>query len=53
MKIRKPSDLDKKPSQKQTRYALEELLAKCDLNAPFPLKDREWVASPPVGRELL
>ncbi len=35
------------------RYTLDELLAQCDPTAPFSEEDREWVNSPPVGRELI
>lgn len=34
------------------RYALEDLLAQCDPSAPDET-DRDWLDSPPVGRELL
>jgi antitoxin ChpS len=35
------------------RYTLEELLAQCDPTAPMSDEDREWLDSPPVGREEL
>jgi antitoxin ChpS len=35
------------------RYTLEELLAQCDPTAPMAEEDRQWLASPPVGREEL
>ncbi len=37
----------------QPRYTMEELLAQCDPNAPMSDEDREWLNSPPVGRELI
>ena len=39
--------------QNRPKYTLEELLAKSDYSAPMPAEDREWVDSPPVGRELI
>jgi antitoxin ChpS len=35
------------------RYTLDELLARCNPSAPLPREDREWLNSPPVGRELI
>ncbi len=35
------------------KYTLEELMAQCDLDAPFTDEDREWLDSPSVGREVL
>lgn len=35
------------------KYTIDELIAKCDLSAPFPDEAREWIDAPPVGRELL
>jgi hypothetical protein len=40
------------PSNPRRRYTLEELLQKCDPDAPLD-QDREWLDSPPVGRELI
>jgi antitoxin ChpS len=34
------------------RYTLDELLAKCDPNAPLTEEDRVWLDLPAVGREL-
>jgi antitoxin ChpS len=42
--------VDPKPRR---RYSLDDLLAKCDRSARRSREDREWVNSPPVGRELL
>jgi antitoxin ChpS len=42
--------LQRKPRPK---YTLDELLAQCDPNAPLNEEDREWLDSPPVGRELI
>jgi antitoxin ChpS len=38
---------------KRPRYTLEELLAQCDLDAPFTQEDLEWLNDPPVGREII
>ena len=35
------------------RYSLDELLAQCKPSARRPRADRDWVASPPSGRELI
>jgi antitoxin ChpS len=35
------------------RYTMEELLSQCDLDAPTPEDDREWLDDRPVGLELL
>jgi antitoxin ChpS len=35
------------------RYTLKQLLAECDPKAPRPAEDREWLDSPPIGRELI
>ncbi len=35
------------------RYTLDALLAQCDASKPLPKVDRDWIAGPPVGRELL
>ncbi|MBV8744133.1 MAG: antitoxin [Xanthobacteraceae bacterium] len=38
----------------RTRYSLDELLAQCRRSGrPRSRKDRDWVANPPVGRELI
>lgn len=34
------------------RYALDNLLAECDPNAPPSDEDRAWAATPPAGREI-
>ncbi|MGB9032410.1 MAG: hypothetical protein WCC27_19960 [Acidobacteriaceae bacterium] len=34
------------------RYTLDELLAKCDPDAPQTEEDRVWLELPAVGREL-
>jgi antitoxin ChpS len=41
------------PKQQRRRYTLKELLAQCDPKAPRPREDREWITTPPIGRELL
>ena len=33
------------------RYALAELLAQCDANAPRTTEDEAWLSDGPVGRE--
>jgi antitoxin ChpS len=38
--------------QAAPRYTMEELLAGSDYSNPPP-EDREWLDSPPVGRELI
>lgn len=38
---------------RKPRYTLDELLAQCDAEAPLSVEEREWLNSPPVGRELL
>lgn len=35
------------------RYSLDELLAQCDAKARPSKQDREWLESPPVGREII
>jgi antitoxin ChpS len=35
------------------RYMLAELLASSDYSLPQTAEEREWVDTPPVGRELL
>jgi antitoxin ChpS len=35
------------------RYSLEELLAQCDDSAELTEEERDWLASSPVGSELL
>jgi antitoxin ChpS len=42
--------LQRKPRPK---YTLDDLLSQCDPNAPLNEEDREWLDSPPVGRELI
>ncbi|MDR2013486.1 MAG: antitoxin [Rhodanobacter sp.] len=42
--------VDPKP---RPRYTLDELLAQCDASTPVSSEDREWLAAPPVGNELL
>jgi antitoxin ChpS len=33
-------------------YTLDELLARCDVNAPISDEDRAWMDIAPLGREL-
>ncbi len=42
--------IDPKP---RPRYTMAELLACSDYSEPLTDEDREWIDSPPVGRELL
>ncbi len=39
--------------KKRRRYSLDELLAQCKPSARRSREDRVWLASPPVGRELI
>ncbi|MFM2317780.1 MAG: plasmid stable inheritance protein [Pseudomonadota bacterium] len=39
----------KKPRKK---YTLDQMLAECDPNAPYPEELREWDDMPAVGREI-
>jgi antitoxin ChpS len=40
-------------AQKRPKYTVDELLAGSDYSYPMSAEDREWVDSPPVGRELI
>ena len=35
------------------KYTLEELLAQCDLDAPWSEEEREWMDTPSVGNEIV
>jgi antitoxin ChpS len=39
--------------KKRRRYSLDELLAQCKPARRRSRRDRDWVESPPVGRELI
>jgi antitoxin ChpS len=39
--------------KKRRRYTLDELLAQCKPSARRSREEREWLTSPPVGRELI
>lgn len=39
--------------RKRPKYTLEELMAQCDLDAPWTDEEREWLDAPPVGREII
>lgn len=41
-----------KPKRRK-KYTLADLIAKCDPTVPFSKEDKEWFASPPVGKELI
>ncbi len=54
MKGKLPEQKRKRPKMKErpSRYTLDELIAQCDPKAPLE-KDRSWVTSGPVERELI
>jgi len=35
------------------KYTLEELMAQCDLDAPWTEGEREWMDAPSVGNEII
>lgn len=39
--------------RKRPKYTLEELMAQCDLDAPWSEEEREWLDMKPVGREII
>jgi antitoxin ChpS len=39
--------------RKRPQYTLDELLAQCNPKAPRSRQDREWIASKPLGGELI
>jgi antitoxin ChpS len=39
--------------KKRRRYSLDELLAQCKPSARRSRADRDWLAGPPAGRELI
>jgi antitoxin ChpS len=39
--------------KKRRRYSLDELLALCKPSARRSREDRDWVTSPPAGREFI
>ena len=39
--------------KKRRRYSLDELLAQCRRPARRSREERNWIAGPPVGRELI
>jgi len=39
--------------QTRPKYTLEELLARSDYSQSMSAEDREWIDSPPIGRELI
>ncbi|WP_117195291.1 AbrB/MazE/SpoVT family DNA-binding domain-containing protein [Rhizobium terrae] len=39
--------------QKRPRYTLEELIAQCDLDAPWSEEELEWMNAPSVGNEII
>ena len=49
--FRRRADQEVRP--RKGRYTLSELVAQCDPEAPVSVEDREWLDSPPFGREAL
>jgi len=41
------------PASSKPRYSLDELLAQCDLSAPYSEDEREWLDAPAVGCESI
>ena len=39
--------------KRRRRYSLDELLAQCKPSARRASADRDWIAGPPAGRELI
>jgi antitoxin ChpS len=39
--------------KKRRRYSLDELLAQCKPSVRRSREDRDWLASPPAGREII
>ncbi len=35
------------------RYTLAELMAQCEFEEPITAEDREWLAAPAIGREVI
>lgn len=40
-------------AQARPKYTLEELLAQCDLDAPWSEEELEWMNAPSVGNEII
>lgn len=51
--LRKLAGVEGKKPQRRSKYQLADLVAQCDTTAPLTAEDQEWLATPPVGRELL
>jgi hypothetical protein len=49
--FRRRADQETRP--RKGRYTLSELVDQCDPQAPMSAEDREWLDSPPFGREAL
>ena len=49
--VRRRVDQEVRP--RKGRYTLAELMAQCDPQAPVSPEDRDWLDSPPVGREAI
>ncbi len=49
--FRRRADQEIRP--RKGRYTLAELVSQCDPQAPMSAEDREWLDSPPFGREAL
>lgn len=39
--------------RKRPKYTLDELMAQCDLDAPWTEEEQEWLDMKPVGREII
>jgi len=39
--------------RRPAKYSLDELLSQCDVSQPMSEEEREWLESPPTGRELI
>lgn len=41
------------PRGRKGPYRLADLVAQCDLSTPLTQEDRDWLDTPPIGREAL
>ena len=48
-----PAAEQQEPRHARPKYTVEQLLAECDPNAEMTEEEREWLAAPPVGREII
>jgi hypothetical protein len=49
--LQKLAGIDEGRGSSKPRYKLSELMSKCDSDAPLSQEDREWLETPPIGRE--